>query len=204
MEILEEVLELQRVNRLAATLSSGLVCLRQVSEDDAEAILGAASHEEVLKTVAWEPHRTLEEFRRQIRLSRNLGWASRHVANGQALGTVGLIELSPICAEVTFKFHQERWNSRPPLVNLQLVLDWAFTRFPMVTRIQARCFPTSVSSCHLLDTLGMRFEGVNRAMVKIRDDVFDLSSYAMTRQDWARKSGQENRWPIVDCDFVHI
>ena len=190
--------------QLAVTLTSETVCLRQISEGDSETIVNSEGHEEVVKTVAWETHRTLEEFRKQMRLNRDVAWVSRDIPKGQAFGSVGLTELSPNCAEITFSLHHERWNRHPSFESLHLVLDWAFAQFPMYARIQARCFPTNVSSCSLLDNLGMRFEGVNRAIVKIRDEFFDLSCYAITREDWARRAAHGNQRRVAEYDFVHI
>jgi [ribosomal protein S5]-alanine N-acetyltransferase len=189
---------------VAPTLYSDTVCLRQLSEDDAEPLLDSECHEEINKSVAWESHRTLEDCRRLCHCGNDLAWVSRDILSGQALGSVGLTELSPICAEVTFTFHSERWKRRNSMESLWLVLDWAFTRYPQYKRIQARCFPTRPSSGVLLDNLGMRFEGVSRAAVQFGDDVYDLSCYAMTRADWMRKRLQDSDWSFAGDAFVHM
>jgi RimJ/RimL family protein N-acetyltransferase len=178
----------------APTIYSETVCLRQIMEDDAQSVLNSKCHDDVVKSVAWElPH---------VFHSQHLTWASQDVASGETFGSVTLTELSPICAEVEFTFHCERWKKRLSFESLRLILDWAFTRFPQYKRIQARCLPTNPTSGALLDNLGMRLEGVNRAACQVGYEIPDLSCHAMTREDWALR--QENSWSFANYDFAHI
>jgi RimJ/RimL family protein N-acetyltransferase len=179
---------------LAPTIYSETVCLRQILDDDAQSILISKCHDDIIKTIAWEsPH----AFHHQ-----DLTWASQDVVSGETFGSITLTELNPICAEVEFTFHCDRWKKRLSFESLRLILDWAFTRFPQYKRIQARCLPTNPTSGALLDNLGMRLEGVNRAAFQIGERVFDLSCHAMTREDWALR--QEDAWSFRNYDFAHI
>jgi hypothetical protein len=179
---------------LAPTIYSETVCLRQIYEDDAQSISNSKCHDDVVKTIAWEtPH---------IHHCQDMTWASQDVESGETFGSVTLTEISPICAEVEFTFHCERWKKRLSFESLRLILDWAFTRFPEYKRIQARCLPTNPTSGALLDHLGMRLEGVNRAAFQCGENVFDLSCHAMTREDWILREGKGLSSAIDE--FAHI
>jgi RimJ/RimL family protein N-acetyltransferase len=183
----------------APTLYSETVRLRQLSENDVPSVQESQCHDDIIKTVDWK---TIDWKSRDFGITRDLSWATQDLVSSEIFGSITLTELNPTSAELAFTFHCSRWEKRMAFESLRLILDWAFTHFPRYKRIQARRLPTSTSSGALLDDLGMRLEGVNRAALELGGETFDLSCHAMTREDWVLR--QENGWSFHHYDFAHI
>jgi ribosomal-protein-alanine N-acetyltransferase len=175
-------------------LESEEVILEALTEADASQVFNFASHDQVAKTVTWEAHKNVEVSREYIRRVRSLmsrkngevflSWGVRDKESNQIVGLVSISERAEIRAQIGYVFHYDHWNRTVPLAALRLATHYAFEAFPRFERIQARCFPTSVSSRDLLQRLGMKFEGVNHAMMRVRGQLVDLSSFALTRTSW--------------------
>jgi ribosomal-protein-alanine N-acetyltransferase len=167
-------------------------------------IFAFASHERVAKTVVWDAHQSINDSLKHIEYVRGrvsdksgevfLCWGVRDHKTSQIIGLVSLTQLGPIRAQIGYVFHYEHWNTRIPVDCLRALTRYTFQTFPEFERIQCRCFPTNQSSINLLERAGFQYEGVNRSMLKIRDQVQDLTCYAMTRKHFAM---------LVDADFAH-
>jgi ribosomal-protein-alanine N-acetyltransferase len=196
-------------------LESDHILLEELRDEDAEGVFKYASHDEVAKTSTWDAHKNIQESRAYVQNVRSrvslesgkifVAWAVREKSSPDVIGTITLTQLGDIRAQLGFVFHYDHWRRRVPIEALQKILDWSFSSFPQFERIQARCFPTNVTSSSLMERLGMAFEGINRAMLKVRGQVTDLSCYAMTRQSWRLLSEGTNGWSLrVDDAEGHI
>lgn len=180
--------------------------LSRFTEQDAADVLSYAGHPQVAKTVAWEAHRSETESLDYIRrlLERTsfsdgrlfLPWAVREKASSPVIGSVTFTELGANRGQVGFVFHFDYWHRHIAAESVRGVIEWIFLNAPRFDRIQGRCFPTNVVSNQILEAAALRFEGINRAMLRVRGEPRDISLYAITRTDWERM-GQEGSYVTV-------
>jgi ribosomal-protein-alanine N-acetyltransferase len=169
--------------------------LVELTAEHSKDIFDFASHERVAKTVVWEAHQTIIDSLKHIdqvrtRISTKpdevfLCWGVREKKSSKIVGLVSLTQLGTIRAQIGYVFHFAHWDSKLPVDCLRVLTRYTFETFPEFERLQCRCFPTNQSSIHLLERVGFQYEGVNHSMVKIRDQVQDLTCYAMTRKHFS-------------------
>ena len=183
---------------IAPTILAEFAELVELTPEHSKDVFDFASHERVAKTVIWEAHQSLSDSYQYIERVRNklsadpegifLCWGVREKKSQKIIGLVSLTQLGPIRAQIGYVFHYEHWNTKLPIDCLRALTRYSFETFPELERLQCRCFPTNQSSIHLLERVGFQFEGVNHAMVKIRDRLQDLTCYAMTRKHFSMLS----------------
>ena len=154
-----------------------------------------ASHEQVAKTVTREAHQRVEDshqyiehVRSQISTCENsvfLCWAVKDPVTSKVIGLVSLTQLGEIRAQIGYVFHYGRWNTRVPVESIRSITHYAFNTFPSFERIQSRCYPENRASHDLLNEVGFHYEGLNRAMLKVKGRIQDLSCFSMTRRRWS-------------------
>ena len=191
---------------MTPTLQTDDLILNEISAQDAEGIFHYASHEQIAKTTLWEAHRSIDDTLNYIQSTQKricrepgklfLAWSVKDASTQQIIGSVTLAQLASWRVQIGFTFHYDHWMNQKPIHALQTIIQWAFSECLPFERIQARCFPQTVASVALLERVGMKFEGVNRAMVKIEDQMVDLSCFAITRNDWNQLNARPDGWKI--------
>ncbi|MBC7387030.1 MAG: GNAT family N-acetyltransferase [Cryobacterium sp.] len=195
-------------------LETKTLVLEELRESDASGVYRYASNQKVANTAIWNAHRDIQESLSYIQTLKNqisfeagnifLAWGVKEKGAPEIIGSVTFLELGPIRAQIGFVFHSDHWVSPNPAEALKLVIDWAFESFPQFERIQGRCMPHNASSTEILNRLGLQFEGVNHAMVKIRGEIMDLSCHAITRTQWRNRKREEGGWKIPPQSEGHI
>lgn len=188
--------------------------LSRFVESDTADVLKYASDSQVAKTVTWEAHRNETESRAYIRRLWGqtsfeegrvfLPWAVREKSASPVIGSVTFTELGPSRGQVGFVFHFDYWHRTTIAEAVRGVMDWVFSQNQRFDRIQGRCFPSNTVSNQLLESSGMQFEGVNRAMLRVRGEAKDISLYAMTRGDWERMRREGNYLSVPVSSAGHI
>jgi ribosomal-protein-alanine N-acetyltransferase len=182
-------------------LCSDELVLEQISVEDAHDVFDFVSSERVAKTVIWDAHATIADSKRSIhsivkRLSVEEGklflcWAVKSRSDHKVIGLITLTELNEVRAQLGYVFHYEHWKQAEPMDALSMVLNYAYAYHLNFQRIQARSFPSNTVARSLLEGLGFQFEGINRAIMKVRGEVVDLTCYATTRTQWSQlRSGK--------------
>lgn len=188
--------------------------LSKFIEADAADVLKYASDPHVAKTVAWEAHRNEAESLAYVRrlLAQTsfeegrifVPWTVREAVGAPVIGSVTFTELGPSRGQVGFVFHFDYWHRNTVAEAVRGVMDWVFTRYPRIDRIQGRCFPSNTVSHQVLENSGMKFEGVNRAMLRVRGEARDISLHAITRTDWQRLCREGNYLSVPYSAAEHI
>ena len=193
------------------TIKTKYADLVELLPEHAPDVFDFASHEQVAKTVVWEAHRSQEDSKRYIERVKSrqsakedsifLSWGVRELKSSKIIGLVSLTQLSDIRAQVGYVFHYEHWNSKLPVECIKALTRYSFSTFKNLERLQARCFPTNSSSINLMEKAGFHYEGVNQAMIKVKNELQDLTCFSMTRKRWIGLSLSEHS----DEDFLeHI
>jgi ribosomal-protein-alanine N-acetyltransferase len=196
------------------TLAGKTVTLSPLLESDAPDMLAYAGHRDVARTVTWDAHRDVDDSRayiRDVRARRSvaegrtfLSWAARQQGDGRVVGHVTFTEQGDIRGQIGYVFHYQHWRRRLPVESLRLAIGAIYSTLPRFERISALCLPAHVSSRDLLASVGLSFEGIQRAMLRVRGEIVDLAAYAITRSDWVHRRGGWEAGDALDLHDGHI
>ena len=110
-------------------------------------------------------------------------WALEPRAGGALLGVAGLVEMDPaIGPEISYSLHPDHQGRGYATEAARAVLDHAFDALGFA-RMPGRTDAPNRASAHVLERLGMRFEG--ETVVNGNPHV----CFSITREEWRRPSG---------------
>ncbi|MBS1982765.1 MAG: GNAT family N-acetyltransferase [Bdellovibrionales bacterium] len=182
------------MNQIFPTLITERLTLAPLTEADAESMFEWASDPEVTRYVTWRAHSTPADSLLYIHqcLARTtlvvgqvfVAWAIRDRA-GRAMGSISFTQVGEIQGQIGFVLRRDQWDHGYTREACEAVIDWAFDRLVDIERIQGRCLPHNMGSCRVFEKIGMNFEGVNCAMVRVQNKPADVACYAIVRRLWA-------------------
>ena len=120
------------------------------------------------------------------------------VEDRQTPGFIGSVALmidttSPTMGELGYWFKRAAWGKRYATESSRLVLDWAF-RTLQLHRIWGECHDENTASAHVLEKLGMSFEGWKREQRWVRDHVRTSRVYAILESEYRALGIPVSQW----------
>jgi ribosomal-protein-alanine N-acetyltransferase len=170
--------------------------LRPVCPRDSNDIYEYASEPEVAKYVTWEHHRTIADsihFLRLVMQQYKEGlpspWGIIYKENNKLIGTAGYHRWVPghSKAEFGYALSIDYWNKGIMTEAMKEILRFGFEELGL-NRAEARCFIDNVSSERVMQKLGMKYEGILRQTVFIKDEFRDLKVYSLLRSEFLKNN----------------
>ncbi len=185
----------KNIFREFAGIETKRILLRKIKEQDAEAIFNLASHPEVIKhTAALELVKTKEDAVALINLMMEryemdlpTRWAMVDKASNMVIGICGFVAYnSSFCrGEIGYALNYEYWGKGFATEAAQAVIQFGFEHMNL-NRIEATVDPDNHGSVHVIEKVGMKFEGILRQHIWSKGAFRDRKMYALLKNDFKK------------------
>jgi len=174
------------------TLETERLTLRPFTLNDAADVFAYAADPEVARYVPWEAHRSEEDARRFIAgtldravVGGSSTWAIVERASGKVIGSIRMGEVHPVHAraDVGYSLGRPYWNRGLTTEAVRAVLHFGFEEVGL-NRIYAVCHVDNAASERVMQKVGMRYEGTQREVARVKGGYEDRKLYAILRRDW--------------------
>lgn len=173
-------------------LNTERLLLRRVHLKDAADLFEYARDPEVARFVTWKPHQKVSDtkkaivwFQEQYAKSLSVSWGLLHRAHEKVIGTCGFVAISvpDERAEIGYAMSRDYWGKGYMSEAVRAVLQYGFETMKL-NRIEAKVDLENNASSHLLEKMGMKYEGILRQYVFCKGEHLDLRMYSLLRSEW--------------------
>lgn len=170
-------------------LKTNRLLLRELTENDAQAILDCFSNPDVLRHYGQKPLTSLEQVKQIIQnfshnFENKLGikWGIAKQGQEGIIGTIGFQEWSieHKKAEISYALFPNSWGHGYAKEAVEKVISYGFQEMDLV-RIGAIVFTENLSSNKLLEKLGFEKEGVLRNYMHQNNQAYDTNIYSVIK-----------------------
>lgn len=170
------------------------VCLRPLAVADTDAVHDWARREQACRYQAWGPN-SREQTAAFVAAAAG-SWTVRPQTrfsyaievDGHVGGSADLYLRGPSTAEIAYIMHPRLWGRGVATTAAREMLRIGFADLSR-HRIFATCDPRNVASGHVLQKIGMTYEGRMRGTEHIRDGWRDSDLYAILADEWQLPRG---------------
>jgi ribosomal-protein-alanine N-acetyltransferase len=174
------------------TLTTNRLLLRQIREEDAEALFAIFSDEEVMQFYGSEPHRSLDDTREWIRKVQEryarreaLRWGITLKGEDTVIGTCSFHHFGADFrrVETGYDLNRAYWRGGITTEAMSAVLTYGFSELGL-HRIEAIIDIANERSKGLLLKLGFTYEGNLRQRYYFRDHFEDEHYFGLLKNEW--------------------
>ncbi len=166
--------------------------LRRFRMEDVDDVFAYARDPEMTRFVFWQAHSSVEDSREF--LQRTLqgyadghppAWAIEHTEDRVVIGSCAYHEVSimNLRGEIGYALARKYWGKGIMTEVVRAMLDYGF-RVIRLNRIEARCDVDNTASWHVMEKVGMKFEGVLRQNIILHGQPRDVRMYGILREEW--------------------
>lgn len=177
---------------LTPTLQTARLCLRPVTDADADALFALHTNARVLRywdAPAWIERQQATRFIARCREMAQEGTGARlavtRLSDGKFIGWCALHRWNPDyrSASLGCCFDDAMWGRGYATESACAVLQWAFEILDL-NRVQAETDTRNAASARILEKLGFVREGTLREDCLVNGEVSDSWVYGLIRSDW--------------------
>ncbi|MBQ8849679.1 MAG: GNAT family N-acetyltransferase [Clostridia bacterium] len=182
------------------TLRTERLILRRMSVRDVDDMFDYASRESVTEYLLWEPHqskRYTEDYLRYISTRYNLGdfydWAVVEAQSGRMIGTCGFtrFDLPNNSAEIGYVLNPDFHGNGYATEAAAKVMEFGFCELGL-HRVEAKFMQGNAASLHVMEKLGMTFEGYRRDGMLVKHKYRTIGVCSILASEWAEWAEKEN------------
>lgn len=169
------------------TLTTPRLVIRSILESDALELFAACSDARLTETTIFETHRTMEDtnaFVAQVTgpMRNPHGAALAMTAGGRVVGSCGFLPVpgTTHAVEIGYWVAVPEWGRGYATEAAERLVEYVFQN-PATYRVQARVFAGNAGSVRVLEKLGFRYEGTQRAAIFRRSKMIDILMFAKLR-----------------------
>ena len=188
---------MQQILSHPPTIDTARLTLRPLSMADDEDIFEYESDPEVTKYVTFETGKVIDDARIFITsVLDNYARGSEPACLGivlknenKLIGTIGYLSWSAVHkrVELGYVLSQPYWNKGYVSEAAKAMVNYLFCNTDLI-RIEAKCRVENIRSAHVLEKIGMQYEGILRKHVFIKGEHWDLKIYSILRDEWEREN----------------
>ena len=165
--------------------------LRKLERTDYNDMYEYASLSEVTKYLTWDPHPDLQYTRKYLtfigakyKACDFFDWAVCLRDSGKMIGTCGFTELDErnMCGEIGYVINPKYRGNGYAEEAAKRFFEFGFEELAL-QRIQARFMVGNEASRHVMEKLGMQFEGINRNALHVRGKFVSVGVYSILRDE---------------------
>ncbi|MBD8033388.1 MULTISPECIES: GNAT family N-acetyltransferase [Solibacillus] len=171
------------------TLSTDRLVLREIFQEDAEAIYSYFSDDRVTKHYGMNTFTNLEEaenlinaFSSNFTQKRGIRWGIERKNKKGLIGTIGFNLWSPAHkrAEIGYEIHPDFWRLGYTSEALMAIVDYGFNELGL-TRIGAVVFIENHASNQLLLSNGFEKEGILKKYIYQNNIAYDVNMFSIVK-----------------------
>lgn len=172
-------------------LETERLILREIVEEDSEAIFACFSKDEVTKYYGQETLESLEQakkfvefFSKNFNEKRGIRWGIERKGTKGIIGTIGFNTWSPKHkrAEIGYEIHPKHWRKGYARESISKIIAYGFYELEL-TRIGAVVFIDNEASNHLLMKMGFQKEGVLKDYMYQNGVPYDTNVYSFLKSN---------------------
>ena len=166
--------------------------LRALRVSDAPDMHDYAKRPETTRYLLWNPHPDLDYTRRYLeylmgryRLGQFYDWALINKEDGKMIGTCGFVkfDLPHNCAEIGYVLNPDYHGQGLMPEAAKRILQFGFSVLGL-HRIEARYMAANTPSRHVMEKLGMTFEGIQRGRMLVKGLYRDIGTCAILASEF--------------------
>ena len=174
------------------TLRTERLVLRPMKISDAYDMYEYACREDVTEFLLWSPHISVGqtgEYLAYVEARYAKGefydWAVTLADSGKMIGTAGFTKIYPehSSAEIGYVLNPEYHRMGLGFEAAKRVVDFGFDKLSL-HRIEARFMKGNDASLHVMEKLGMTFEGYSRDSMLVKGEYKTIGTCAILRDEW--------------------
>ena len=166
--------------------------LRPLHTSDAYDMYEYACREDLTEYLLWSPHPSVSYTRDYLAYIESryakgefYDWAITLTDGGKMIGTVGFtkIDCTHNSAEIGYVLNPEYHHAGIGTEAAECVVEYGFSRLGL-HRIEARFMQGNDASLHVMDKLGMKFEGYRRDLMLVKGNFRTIGGCAILRDEF--------------------
>lgn len=183
------------------TLTTERLVLRPMRVSDAWDMYEYACREDVTEYLLWSPHPSVTYTRDYLAYIESryaacefFDWAVTLADSGKMIGTAGFtkINTSYNCAEIGYVLNPEYHGKGIGFEAAQRVVDFGFSVLAL-HRIEAKFMQGNTASLHVMEKLGMTFEGYQRDSMLVKGTYRTIGYCSILEEEYkALKSTEDS------------
>ncbi|MBQ7335289.1 MAG: GNAT family N-acetyltransferase [Clostridia bacterium] len=173
-------------------LATERLTLRKMMVLDTQDMYEYAARPEVTKYLTWQPHPDRDFTREYLEYLGNryaagmfYDWAIVYDEENKMIGTCGFtsFQCAHDSAEIGYVLNPEYWGKGLAAEAVRCVIKFGFERLGL-HRIEARFIEGNDRSRHLMEKVGMTFEGIHREGMLVKGNYVNVGVCAILASDW--------------------
>lgn len=183
------------------TIRTERLVLRGLKEEDSSDMFEYAGELPVTEFLLWSPHES-EKFTRsylrsietRYRLGDFFDWAVTLSDSGKMIGTCGFtsIDFKNNSAEIGYVINPKYHGMGYGFEAASRIVDFGFSELEL-HRIEAKFMQGNERSLHVMEKLGMEFEGYKKDLMFVKGEYKTIGSCGILRDDYMLKKGKEDQ-----------
>ena len=180
-------------------LETERLILRRMKKSDADDMFEYARNEELTKYLLWRPHPNrqytytyLSSVQKYYRNGSYFDYAVVLKSENKMIGTCGFthVHAEHNSAEIGYVINPAYQNSGYATEAALALLRFGFCNLGF-NRIEARYMDGNLASRRVMDKLGMKYEGMQRALMLVKGRYVDICVCAMLEREFTARYGAE-------------
>ena len=174
------------------TLRTERLVLRPMKTEDAYDMYEYACREDVTEYLLWTPHESVGYTREYLAYIESryakadfYDWAITLADSGKMVGTVGFTKIYTAhnSAEIGYVLNPEYHHLGLGYEAAKRIVDFGFEELSL-HRIEARFMKGNTASFHVMEKLGMTFEGYGRDSMLVKGSYRTIGTCSILRNEW--------------------
>lgn len=187
--------ELSRIFRNPPHLYTERTCLRKMMKSDCHDMYEYARRDEVTRYLLWDPHpsetytyKYLSYLQSRYRSGDFYDWAVVMRDTYKMIGTCGFtrFNIESNSAEVGYVLNPDYWGKGIATEVVSEVVKFGFNELNL-NRIEAHYMEGNDRSRHVMEKVGMTYEGTNRESMHVRGEYVSIGICAILRSEFYGK-----------------
>ena len=172
-------------------LETPRLLLRKMLVRDADDMFDYAQRADVTKYLTWNPHPNVDytrEYLEYVATRYSAGeffdWAIEEKSTGHMVGTCGFtrFDYHSDCGEVGYVLNPSVWGHGYATEALRRVIAFGFSRLHL-ERIEARYIEGNTASRHVMERVGMTYEGMLRSSMLVKHEHKNICICSILRDE---------------------
>lgn len=166
--------------------------LRPITYGDLDEMYHYCAVPAVSEYTTWDAHQSKEDTKAFIDFvmsqyeADKLGpWGIEDKQTKKLIGSCNYLgcDSNSMRVELGYVLSNEYWGRGIMTEVVSRIIQFGFEDIGL-ERIQAKCMVNNIGSAKVMEKAGMKFEGILRNFMRLKNELQDLKMYAMTREDF--------------------
>lgn len=174
-------------------LETERLILRKINMNDAKDLFAYGSNPEITKYVCWQTYKSKEDavsfINKTLEQYSNGAvspWGIVIKEHNKLIGTCGFIRYDPDHnkGELAYALSCDYWNKGIMTEAVKKIIEFGFENMDL-NKVQARCIKENIGSEKVMIKSGMKFDGILRNDILLKDNYFDLKVYSILKTEYS-------------------